>query len=433
MRSDQGTTPTQRTFHGMKRFPWIYVPTTYFAEGVPYMVVNTVSVIIYKTMGIPNRLIGLTSALSIPWIIKMFWAPLVDGYSTKRRWIIAMQLALAAAFIFLALAVNTGYFFVVSLMLLGAIAFASATHDIATDGFYMLSLSPEEQALYTGVRSTCYRLAMIFTSGVLVVIAGMIQARSGGASLGWTVVLCIAAAIFFGLALFHAFYLPYPPTDRGKNPAGGGAVSTFLPAFRSYFTQTGIVPIVAFILLYRFGEALLVKMAQPFLLDVSGMGGLGLSTETVGFVYGTVGTSCLLAGGILGGWLISRCGLRRCLWPMAIALNAPDLCYVYLAWAKPALGYVYAMVAAEQFGYGVGFSAFTVFLIYRAKHPYKTSHYAISTGLMALGLTLPAMASGYLQEYLGYYRFFILVCLLTIPGMITIWFIPKEEGDGLSE
>jgi len=398
----------------------------YFAEGVPYMLVNTVSVIMYKTMGVPNRVIGLTSALAVPWIIKMFWAPLVDGFSTKRRWIISAQLAMASAFAVLAVAACSATFFAVSLLVFTAIAFFSATNDIATDGFYMLSLSHEKQAFYTGIRSACYRVAMIFTSGFLVVVAGIIQSRSGSAAPGWSAALGIAAAIFFALALFHAFYLPRPSSDPAGRASGRCGLSAYGPAFRSYFSRPGIAYIVAFILLYRLGEAMLVKMSQPFFLDPRSAGGLGLSTGTVGFMYGTAGTCCLLAGGILGGFLIARFGLRNCFWPMAVALNAPDLCYVYLAWAKPAAGYVYAMVAAEQFGYGLGFSAFTVFLMYIARDPYKTSHFAISTGLMALGLTLPGMLSGFLQEYLGYMRFFIAVCFMTIPGMIAIGFIPRE-------
>jgi len=411
-----------------KRFPWIYVPTTYFAEGVPYVIVNTVSVIIYKKMGIPNSLIGLTSLLYLPWVIKMLWGPLVDTHSTKRQWIISTQFAMAIGFGIAALCMQSAAFFTFSLVLFTAIAFASATHDIATDGFYMLALSKEDQALYVGVRNTFYRVAMIFASGGLVVLAGILERRTGNIPMSWTVALAVAGAIFLVLALFHRFYLPRPATDRGIHPEREEEKAPWLAVFRSYFKQPKIVPVVAFILLYRLGESMLVKMAQPFLIDPPGSGGLGLATETVGFVYGTIGVLCLLAGGILGGYLISRFGFRRCVWPMVIALNAPDLVYVYLAWARPSISYVYLLVAVEQFGYGLGFTAFMVFLMYRAKEPYKTSHYAISTGIMALGMMLPGMVSGFIQEALGYLNFFILVCFLTIPGMLTIFFIPKEEN-----
>ena len=420
-----------RPVEAKRRHPWIYVSTTYFAEGVPYVIVNTVTVVMYKTMGLPNRLIGLTSLLYLPWVIKMLWGPLVDTRSTKRRWIISTQLTLALCFIATALVTRTDLFFPLSLLLFSLIAFTSATHDIATDGFYMLSLSREDQALYAGVRSTFYRLAMIFASGGLVVLAGTIERRTGLIRQGWTAVLGVAGIIFICLALFHWFYLPFPHADAGRaralRPAGGAGSSNFLHVFKNYFSQPMIIPVVAFILLYRLGEAMLVKMAQPFFLDSVEKGGLGLATETVGTVYGTVGTSCLLAGGILGGWLISRFGFKRCIWPMALALNLPDLSYVYLAWARPSLGATCALVAAEQFGYGLGFTAFTVFLMYIAREPFKTSHYAISTGLMALGMMIPGAVSGYMQEKLGYLSFFCLVCLLTIPGMITIFFIPKDN------
>jgi len=420
-----------RPAEAKRRHPWIYVPTTYFAEGVPYVIVNTVTVVMYKTMGLPNRLIGLTSLLYLPWVIKMLWGPLVDTHLTKRKWIISTQLMMALCFIVTAFVIQTDLFFPLSLFFFSLIAFTSATHDIATDGFYMLSLSREDQAFYAGVRSTFYRLSMIFASGVLVVLAGMIERKTGVVRQGWTAVLCVTGTIFLCLALFHRFYLPFPRDDAGRSralrsqslPGNFG----FLHVFRSYFSQPMIIPVVAFILLYRLGEAMLVKMAQPFFLDPVAKGGLGLSTETVGTVYGTVGTSCLLAGGILGGWLISRFGFRRCIWPMALALNLPDLSYVYLAWARPSLGATYALVAAEQFGYGLGFTAFTIFLMYIAREPFKTSHYAISTGLMALGMMIPGAVSGYMQEKLGYLSFFCLVCLLTIPGMITIFFIPKDN------
>lgn len=420
-----------RPAEAKRRRPWIYVPTTYFAEGVPYVIVNIVTVVMYKTMGLPNRLIGLTSLLYLPWVIKMFWGPLVDTRATKRQWIIITQLTMAVCFIVTALVIQTNLFFPLSLILFSLIAFTSATHDIATDGFYMLSLSREDQALYAGVRSTFYRLAMIFASGGLVVLAGVIERRTGLVRQGWTTALGVAGVIFLCLALFHRLYLPLPRADVGRNrvlrAARGPESSNFLQVFTNYFSQPMIIPIVAFILLYRLGEAMLVKMAQPFFLDPVTKGGLGLATETVGALYGTVGTGFLLAGGILGGWLISHFGFKRCIWPMALALNLPDLSYVYLAWARPSLGATYVLVAAEQFGYGLGFTAFTIFLMYIAREPFKTSHYAISTGLMALGMMIPGALSGFIQEKLGYLNFFCLVCLLTIPGMIMIFFIPKED------
>jgi len=406
--------------------PWVWVPTLYFAEGVPYVVVNTVSAIAFKTMGVPNSLIGLTSLLYLPWVIKPLWGPLVDERATKRRWLLSAQLAMALWFALAAWAVTAGAFFARSLLTLVLLAVTSATHDIAADGFYMLGLSRGEQALYAGIRSTFYRLAMIFASGGLVILAGVVQRRWGLVAESWSAVFLISGILFIALFLFHGFYLPFPAGDAAASASRCPGAS-FAAAFGSYFARPGIAAIVAFILLYRLGEAMLVKIAPLFLFDPPGKGGLGLTTETIGALYGTAGTCSLLAGGILGGWLVSRFGFRRCIWPMALALNVPDLGYVYLSLARPPLHAVYALVAAEQFGYGVGFSAFTIYLMYIAREPYKTSHYAISTGLMALGMMAPGALSGFIQERMGYAPFFALVCALTIPGMLAIAFIPKEE------
>jgi len=417
------------------RFPWIYVPTLYFAQGLPYVLVNSVSVIMFKKMGVPNTLIGLTSLLYLPWVVKPLWGPTVDIFWTKRRWLASAQIVMAVQFALVAAVLHLPEFFTVSLMVFILLAFTSATHDIAVDGFYMLALNEDRQAFFVGIRSTCYRLAMIFGNGALVVLAGYWETRLANIPVSWAVVMLTSSAIFVLLFLFHSFYLPHPLADTRSSPdfnrrlksAAASPMTAFLAAFKSYFKQPRIAPILAFIVLYRLGEAMLVKMAAPFLLDAKDAGGLALSTQTVGFVYGTVGVLSLVIGGIAGGWLISKFGLRKSIWPMAIALNAPDLVYVYLAYSEPSLPLVYVLVALEQFGYGVGFAAFLVFLMYTAKEPFKTSHYAISTGFMALGMMLPGLASGYLQSALGYQHFFILVCLLTLPGMAAIFFIPLNE------
>jgi PAT family beta-lactamase induction signal transducer AmpG len=332
---------------------------------------------------------------------------------------------MAAIFALLALSIDSSQFVLLTLSAFTVIAFISATHDIAIDGYYMLALDKKKQAFFVGVRSTCYRLAMIFGSGMLVVLAGTIEKRTGGIPLSWTAVMAVPAVIFFCAFLFHRFYLPCPSSDIPGTTSE--KKKGFSEAFRTYFQQNKIIPIVAFILLYRLGEAMLAKMAAPFLLDSPDVGGLGLATYTVGYVYGTVGVISLCVGGIMGGWLIARFGLRRCILPMAIMLNAPDILYVYMAIVHPSLKAVYIMVACEQFGYGLGFTAFAVFLMYIAREPYKTSHFAISTGLMALGMMLPGMLSGVILNALGYTSFFITILVLTIPGMILLFFIPLEE------
>jgi PAT family beta-lactamase induction signal transducer AmpG len=417
-----------------KRFPWLYVPTLYFAEGLPFIIVTNASDVMYKNMGIPNELIGLASLLYWPWVVKPFWGPLVDLYSTKRNWILTTQFIMAAALLLLGAVMHLPSFFILSLVIFTIIAFTSATHDIATDGFYLLALPENQQAFYVGIRSTFYRLAMIFGSGVLVVLAGRIAANTGNVPLSWMKALFVAAAILGALFLFHSFYLPRPATDHRASKEQLQAGVPFLTAFKAYFNQEGILRIIAYIVLYRLGEAMLVKMAKLFLLDKAEAGGLALATETVGLVYNTVGVVCLVIGGIAGGWLVAKFGLRKCLWPMAFAINAPDLAYVYMAFVKPSLPTIYALVGFEQLGYGIGFAAFMIFLMHTAKGEFKTSHFAISTGLMALGVMIPQALSGYLQQALGYEKFFILVCLATIPGMITIFFLPlKDEKESVGQ
>lgn len=405
---------------------WVFIPTLYFAEGLVYVIVNTVSVILYKKMGLSNALIGLTSFLYLPWVIKMFWGPLVDGVATKRKWIVWMQFAIGILLVLSAFCVPMPFYFALTLTLFTLAAFASATHDIAVDGFYMLSLTDADQAFYVGIRSLFYRLAMIFGTGFLVFFAGRLETAHGSIPASWTMVLLLSGGLYLLLGLFHRFYLPTPVSDSA-NVSATGPKMPFVEAFKSYFAQEGVIPVVLFIVFYRFGEAVLVKMISPFLLDSHADGGLGLATSQVGLVYGTVGLTSLIIGGIVGGALIARFGLRRCIWPFAVLMNLPVLFFVYMAYFKPALPWVYLLVSMEQLGYGVGMTALTVVLLFAAKGRFKTSHYAISTGIMAVGMMVPGLVSGFLQESLGYCRFFIFAAFLTLPGMILIRFLPLKE------
>ncbi|MDZ8027264.1 MAG: MFS transporter [Nostoc sp. DedQUE11] len=411
--------------------PWTFIPTLYFTSGIPYVIINTVSVIFYKKLGIDNAQITLwTSFLYLPWVIKMFWGPIVDIYSTKRKWITYTQLAMSACLALVAFCLQLPNFFFISLTALTIGAFISATYDIATDGFYLLALSPEQQAFFVGIRSLFYRLAVIFGSGILVVMAGQLEVSLNNIPLSWTFAIGFSALILGILFIFHRLILPVPESDfQGQKAA---KKINFWSIISSYFAQNKIINIIAFILLYRLGEAMLVKIASLFLLDKAEVGGLGLSTSDVGLAYGTFGVISLICGGILGGLLISKYGLKKCLLPMALALNLPDIFYVYMAYTKPSLTLVYPLVSLEQFGYGFGFTAFSVYLMYICQGEYKTSHFAISTGIMALGMMLPGLISGYLQKALGYPLFFILVCLLTIPGMIAMFFIPLKEESKLA-
>lgn len=405
------------------RSPWAWVPTLYFAQGVPYVVVMTLAVVMYKNLGVGNAEIALaTSWLYLPWVIKPLWSPLVDLVGRKRRWIVALQFAVGAALALVALALPAPAWFRLTLALFWLMAFASATHDIAADGFYMLALPDERrQAAYVGVRSTFYRLAMIAGQGGLVVLAGLLYERSRDMASAWAAVMALAAALFGAAALYHAWALPHPSTDRPA-PRSPAFAADFARVFAAFFRRPDIARVLAFLLLYRFAEAQLLKLVAPFMLDPLAAGGLGLKTQDVGVAYGSVGVAALTAGGLLGGWFVSRVGLRRALWPLVFAMHLPNALYVALAaWQPQQLALVSAAIALEQFGYGFGFTAYMVYLLQVAagpdgRSPHKTAHYAIGTGFMALGMMLPGMWSGWLQQWLGYRDFFVWCCVATLPS-----------------
>lgn len=409
--------------------PWFFVPTLYFAEGVPYIIINYVSVVFYKKLGVDNAQVAFwTSFLYLPWVIKMIWGPLVDIYSTKRNWILSTQFAMMCCLSCLACSLQLPNSFLISLSVLAIAGFISATQDIAIDGFYMLTLTQEAQAFFVGVRSTFYRIATIFGSGVLVFLAGQLEVFLKDVSLSWTIAMGVAALVFAVIFIFHWFILPSPSSDSKE--ALDKPVKTFYwEVIHSYFSQEKIGIILAFILSYRLGEAMLVKLTSSFLLDKTELGGLELSTSDVGLIYGTVGAIALTTGGFLGGVLVSSYGIKRSMWPMALALNLPNLFYVYMAYTQLPTKWVYLLVGIEQFGYGLGTAAYSMYFMYLAKQKYKTSHFAISTGIMALGMMLPGLVSGYIQQVLGYQLFFTLTFLLTIPGMLTLFFIPLDSGD----
>jgi MFS transporter, PAT family, beta-lactamase induction signal transducer AmpG len=412
------------------RSPWTFIPTLYFASGIPYIIINNVSVIFYKKLEIDNTQIALwTSFLNLPWVLKMFWGPIVDINSTKKTWILTTQFAMFCCLGLIALSLQLPNFFFISLAALAVGAFISATYDIATDGFYMLALNKEQQAFFVGIRSLAYRVAMFFGLGFLVVLAGKLEKNLQNIPLSWTIVIGFSAFILAIIFIFHRLTLPLPELDIQRKSETTTENISFIHVITSYFQQRKIGVILAFILLYRLGEAMLLKLANLFFLDKAEVGGLGLSTEDVGLAYGTFGLISLICGGILGGLLISRYGLKKCLLPMALALNLPDIFYVYMAYTKPPLALVYPLVSLEQFGYGLGFTAFSVYLMYICRGEYKTSHFAISTGIMALGLMLPGAISGYIQQQVGYLLSFIMVCLLTIPGMTSLFFIPLNEDE----
>ena len=402
------------------RHPMAWIPSLYFAEGVPYVIVMSIAVVMYKRLGLSNTDIALyTSWLYLPWVIKPFWSPIVDILKTKRWWILTMQIFIGAALAGVAFTLPATSFVQWTLCFFWLMAFSSATHDIAADGFYMLELNQHEQALYVGVRSTCYRIATIAGQGLLTILAGSLETYLRAPVKAWVITFWIAAFLFVALYLYHYFFLPNPEGNVKEKVKYD--VAEFFNTFASFFTKPGIVTALAFMLLFRFPEALLTKICPLFLLDKVSQGGMALTTSELGLVQGTVGVIGLLLGGILGGIAIAHGGFRKWIWPMVLSISLPNAVYIYLAYFQPdSLPIVNICVFIEQMGYGFGFTAYMLFLIYFSQGPSKTAHYAFCTGFMALSMMLPGMFAGWLQETVGYLNFFIIVlCLVPLTFLVS--------------
>lgn len=412
---------------------WSWIPTLYFAEGLPLIVVMSVATVMYKELGISNTEIALyTSLLYLPWTVKPLWSPLVDLYGTQRGWIVVMQVLVAVAMAGVAYMVPTSEFFVATLACFWVMAIGSATHDIAADGFYMTTMSPRDQAWFVGIRSSFYRLATIAGSGLLVMLAGYLgDPNSEGIALmprdaAWSRAFTAAAAIYLAFAVYHLFFLPRPKRVEhvSSAPLANPAVG-FVEVFASFFRKPHILWAIAYMLLYRFSEAQLAKLKAPFLIDEREVGGIGLSTLNLGFLDGTIGVSLLTLGGIVGGLILARDGLRRWILPMALAINLPNALYAYLAFAQPQDSWLVGVViAVEQLGYGLGFSAYMLYMLYFSRGEHQTAHYAICTGFMAIGMMIPGMFCGWIQEQLGYGWFFVWVTASMIPSLIVTALLP---------
>lgn len=401
--------------NSFKKNPWSWVPTLYFAEGLPYVAVMTIAMVMYKQMDMSNAEITFyTSWLYLPWVIKPFWSPLIDLLKTKRWWIISMELLIGAAFGGVAFTIPTSFWLQGTLFFFWVMAFSSATHDIAADGFYMLGLNEHQQAWFVGIRSTFYRLATIFGQGVLVMIAGQLQLLfRGNVRLSWSLMFYGVTGIFIGLWLYHHFVLPKPDQDQKRQMVRGEigkSITHMLSTFFTKFPWREVLVGILFMLLYRMPEGLLAKVSTLFLIDSGTNGGLALSPQEYGLVQGTVGVIGLTLGGILGGMAVAKHGLKRWLWVMVCAITLPDMVYVYLSYALPeSLLIVNGCVFVEQFGYGFGFTAYMLYLIYFSRGEYKTSHYALCTAFMALSMMIPGLFAGALQESVGYQTFFWIV------------------------
>ena len=424
--------------------PWAWVPTLYFAQGIPYFIVNNISVLMFAKMGVPNGEMALfTSLLYLPWTIKPFWSPFIDIIKTNRWWIISMQILMSIAFILLTLSIPKPdeatiaagttpiSMFTITLVLFIITAFASATHDIAADGFYMLALRQSDQAAFVGIRSTFYRLASIFGQGVLVAIAGAIELRYKDIPLSWTITMLVTAVMFSLVTFYHLFAIPKSTSDKSVLTPGTASAKAifqeFGRTFATYFTKPGVWLAIAFMLLYRLPEAFLIKMCMPFLVASKEAGGLELSTAEVGIVYGTIGVIFLTVGGILGGLFASRIGLKKSIWWMAGCMTLPCLTFVYLAIGQPDnLFAISTAIAIEQFGYGFGFTAYMLYMMYFSEGEFKTSHYAICTAFMALSMMIPGMFAGYLQEAVGYVNFFWIVILCCAATIVVTVFADRK-------
>lgn len=421
------------------RNPWLWVPSLYFAEGVPYFVVNSISVILFKRMGMGNADMALwTSLLYLPWLIKPFWSPFVDILKTKRWWVLVMQLSMVALFAALALSLpsRTGAsvsLFGVTILLFWITAFASATHDIAIDGFYMLGLSGKQQSFFVGIRTTAYRLANLFVQGGVVVVAGLLEER-GDVPRAWRLTLLGIAFLWALVSLYHLWALPRPAADQSREGQSARDIfRAFGETFARFFGRKEVWAGILFMLLFRLPEAFALKIVPAFLVDPAEAGGMGLSTVNFGLVNNTVGVIGIVAGGILGGIAVSRWGLRKALWPMALALALPCAVYLWMA-LDPGLPLwlIGACVAVEQFGYGFGFTAYTLYMIFLSDGPFKTAHYSLCTAFMAASMMLPGLVAGRLQEMVGYPLYFggvMLCCLATFAAVLIVRArLPEDFG-----
>lgn len=421
-----------------KARPWGWIPSVYIAEGLPYFAVNVLTVIMYTNMGIPkDEMAFYTGLLYLPWVIKPFWSPFIDLVKTKRWWTLAMQLALSVTLGLTAVFISTSWFFTSTLIVFWFMAFFSATHDIAADGYYMMALDEKKQAAYVGVRSTFYRVASILGQGGLVIIAGLLEERWGNIPSAWSATFAIMSAFFLLIFVWDSLIMPRPECDRPLPGVTGKKILTdFGNTFVTFFKKKHIGLALLFILIYRLPEALCLKLVQPFLLENTAQGGLGLTTAQVGVANGTVGVICLLAGGILGGIMIARGGLKKWLWPMALALTLPCIIYCFFALYQPQSFWLVATgLGIEQFGYGFGFTAYMLYLMYFSAGESQTSHYAFCTAFMALGMMLPGMFAGWIFnicddfgknlifDQAGYLIFFSLVMITCLATFLAVHLI----------
>lgn len=404
--------------------PWAWVPTLYLAEGIPYFLVTSISVTLFAQLGVPNSEMALfTSLIAFPWVVKPLWSPFVDVLRTKRWWVLTMQILMAVTAALLAWLAPQGHF-TIALILFTITAFCSATHDIAADGYYMLALDEHDQSAYVGLRSTFYRIANIFCQSILLMIVGWLQKRTD-ISTSWTYALLLCSALLALMAVWHVWEMPQVEV-RGDRLEVKGIWHEVGQVFAEFFKKPGILLALCFMLIYRLPEALLLKLCNPFFLAAQEQGGLGITVDTIGEITG-IGVILMLIGGIGGGIWASRTGLKKAIIPMALCLTLPCIVYVYFAQFQPTEMWLLSLcVGLEQLGYGLGYTACMLYMIHVADGAFKTAHFSICTAFMFLGLMLPGMLAGYIQEAVGYLGFFWIVMACCIPSIVITYLVYRK-------
>lgn len=404
--------------------PWAWVPTLYLAEGIPYFLVTSISVTLFAQLGVPNSEMALfTSLIAFPWVVKPLWSPFVDVLRTKRWWVLTMQILMAVTAALLAWLAPQGHF-TIALILFTITAFCSATHDIAADGYYMLALDEHDQSAYVGLRSTFYRIANIFCQSILLMIVGWLQKRTD-ISTSWTYALLLCSGLLALMAVWHVWAMPKVEVG-GDRLEVKGIWHEVGQVFAEFFKKPGILLALCFMLIYRLPEALLLKLCNPFFLAAQEEGGLGITVDTIGEITG-IGVILMLIGGIGGGIWASRTGLKKAIIPMALCLTLPCIVYVYFAQFQPTEMWLLSLcVGLEQLGYGLGYTACMLYMIHVADGAFKTAHFSICTAFMFLGLMLPGMLAGYIQEAVGYLGFFWIVMACCIPSIVITYLVYRK-------
>jgi PAT family beta-lactamase induction signal transducer AmpG len=418
-----------------KTSPVAWVPTLYFAMGMPFVVLNMVCTLMYKGMGVSDTQIAFwTSLIMLPWTLKPLWSPFLEMYRTKKFFVVLTQVLSGAMFALVAFALNLPHFFAVTIAMLAVIALSGATHDIAADGTYMSTLSTEDQARWIGWQGAFYNIAKIAATGGLVYLAGTFI-DAFGVTKAWMIIMLIIGLIMIVLGCYHFFILPTGGKAAESGKTFGQTMSELWGVFVEFFQKKHIVYYICFIILYRFAEGFVMKIVPLFLKAPRADQGLGLSEQQIGLCYGTFGAAAFVIGSILAGYYIAHRGLRKSLFSLALVFNLPFVAYTLLAVYQPeSLWLIGGGIVLEYFGYGFGFVGLTLFMMQQiAPGKHQMSHYAFASGIMNLGVMLPGMMSGAFSDWLGYKMFFIMVLICTIPALLITWFVPFTYGEKREE